>query len=58
MEGGRWKGSSLGYGHGEDHPDEQAADDVLGGFAEHNDNEGQRINHWFGPLRPAPARSC
>ena len=45
FQGGRWKDSSLGDGHGEDHPDEKAADDVLEGFTKNNDNKGQWVNH-------------
>ena len=45
MEGGRWKDSSLGNGHREDHPDEEAADDVLQSLAYDNDDVAKGIDH-------------
>ena len=31
---------TFGDGHGEDHPDEQAADDMLGGLTQDDNDEG------------------
>ena len=53
IEDGRWgkvdsleqEASFTANGHGEDHPDEQAADDVLEALTKYNDNKGQWINH-------------
>jgi len=37
--------SSLGYCHRKDHPDQQAADDVLQSLADNDYDKGNWINH-------------